>query len=220
MTFVQIIEYETTRPKELEETLDEWVRTSDGKRTATHELRTFEHDNKSHFVDIVEFPSYEMAMRNSDLPETRRYAKKLTSLCTTKPRYLNLEVSRDESLSAPARIRRMSLNQPEEVRRFEGGMGRLELVNVEGGGIGRATFEPGWRWSEHVKPIAGTDSCEASHVGYVISGRIRVKMNDGAEEEYGPGDFMIVPPGHDAWVVGDKKCVAIDWQGFADYAKR
>ncbi|MFJ5232504.1 cupin domain-containing protein [Kitasatospora sp. NPDC088391] len=118
-----------------------------------------------------------------------------------------------------AGLERMSLDQPEEVRPFEGGTGQLALVNLAGGGIGRAVFEPGWRWSEHVKPIAGTDSCLASHVGYVISGRLRVEMDDGQAEEFGAGDFMVCPPGHDAWVLGDVPCVMLDWQGYVDYAK-
>ena len=88
------------------------------------------------------------------------------------------------------------------------------------GAVGRATFLPGWRWSEHVKPIAKTDSCQAAHMGYFISGRMKVVMDDGEEMEFGPGDFAIMAPGHDAWTVGDEPCVVIDWQGFADYAKR
>ena len=112
-----------------------------------------------------------------------------------------------------------SLDAPEESRAFKDGKGRLELVNMKAGGVGRATFEPGWKWSEHVKPIAGTDSCQAAHTGYVISGQMTVRMDDGEEATYGPGDFMICPPGHDAWIVGDEACVVIDWQGFADYAK-
>jgi quercetin dioxygenase-like cupin family protein len=115
---------------------------------------------------------------------------------------------------------RMSLDAPEETRPFEDGMGKLELVNLEAGPVGRATFQPGWRWSEHVKPIAQTESSRAAHMGYVISGRMRVAMDDGLEMEFGPGDFSMIPPGHDAWIVGDQPCVMIDWQGFADYAKR
>ena len=115
---------------------------------------------------------------------------------------------------------RKSFDSPEETRPFEGGKGQLQLVNMEGGAVGRATFEAGWRWSEHVKPIAKTDSCPAAHMGYFISGRMKVVMDDGEEIEYGPGDFGIIPPGHDAWTVGDEACVVIDWQGFADYAKR
>jgi quercetin dioxygenase-like cupin family protein len=112
-----------------------------------------------------------------------------------------------------------SLDAPEETRPFKDGMGRLELVNMEAGGVGRATFEPGWKWSEHVKPIAGTDSCQAAHTGYVISGQMTVRMDDGEEATYAAGDFMVCPPGHDAWIVGDEACVVVDWQGFADYAK-
>jgi quercetin dioxygenase-like cupin family protein len=115
---------------------------------------------------------------------------------------------------------RMSFDSPEETRPFEGGKGQFELVNIEEGGVGRATFQPGWNWSEHVKPIAQTDSCQAAHMGYFISGRMKVVSDDGEEMEYGPGDFAIIPPGHDASVVGDVPCVFIDWQGFADYAKR
>jgi quercetin dioxygenase-like cupin family protein len=79
---------------------------------------------------------------------------------------------------------------------------------------------PGWKWSEHVRPIAKTDSCQAAHTGYFVSGRMKVVMDDGQEMEYGPGDFAIMAPGHDAWIVGDEPCVVIDWQGYADYAKR
>ena len=114
---------------------------------------------------------------------------------------------------------RMSLDSPEEVRRFEGGSGELALVNTDGAAVGRATFRPGWRWSEHVKPIAKTDSCQAAHTCYFVAGRMKVVMDDGEEAEYGPGDFAIMAPGHDAWTVGDEPCVVVDWQGFVDYAK-
>ncbi|HEX3841866.1 MAG TPA: cupin domain-containing protein [Acidimicrobiales bacterium] len=115
---------------------------------------------------------------------------------------------------------RKSFDAPDETRPFEGGTGQLELVSTDGGLVGRATFLPGWKWSEHVKPIANTDSCEAAHTGYVISGRIRVVMDDGEEMEFGPGDFAAIEPKHDAWIVGNEACVMIDWQGYADYAKR
>ncbi|AUG75088.1 cupin [Kitasatospora sp. MMS16-BH015] len=115
---------------------------------------------------------------------------------------------------------RKSLDAPEETRPFEDGKGRLDLVGLDSGGVGRATFEPGWQWSKHVKPLAGTDSCQASHAGYVLSGRMHIVMDDGQAEDFGPGDFMACPPGHDAWVLGDEPCVVIDWQGYVDYAKR
>ncbi|MFD4371969.1 cupin domain-containing protein [Streptomyces sp. NPDC058486] len=117
-------------------------------------------------------------------------------------------------------ITRRSFDAADETRPFEGDKGRLDLLTMESGAaVGRAVFEPGWQWSKHVKPIAGTDSCMASHVGYVVSGRIHVVMDDGEEDDFGPGDFMQVTPGHDAWVVGDEPCVALDWVGFTDYAK-
>ena len=115
---------------------------------------------------------------------------------------------------------RKSLNEPEETRPFEDGKGRLDLVDVANGGVGKGVFEPGWRWSKHVKPIAQTESCEAAHAGYVLSGRMKLVMDEGQEMEVSAGDYMVVPPGHDAWVVGDDQCVLIDWQGYADYAKR
>lgn len=119
-----------------------------------------------------------------------------------------------------AGLTRKSFDDPDETRPFEDGMGQLELVHTDNGAVGRATFQPGWVWSKHVKPIAGTDSCEAAHTGYFVSGRMRLRMDDGEEIEYGPGDFAYMPPGHDAWTVGDEPCVVIDWQGMADYAKR
>jgi quercetin dioxygenase-like cupin family protein len=114
---------------------------------------------------------------------------------------------------------RKSLDAPEETRAFEGGTGHLALVNLDSGAVGRATFLPGWKWSQHVKPIAKTASCQAAHLGYFVSGRMVVVMDDGEQMEYGPGDFAVMAPGHDAWIVGDEPCVVIDWQGFADYAK-
>ncbi len=118
-----------------------------------------------------------------------------------------------------AGITTKNVGTPDEVRELPDGKGRIELVDLGSGLVARATFEPGWKWSEHVKPTAGTDSCQAPHVGYVISGRMRVKMDDGEEVEVGPGDFMKIEAGHDAWVLGDEPCVNVDWQGMADYAK-
>jgi quercetin dioxygenase-like cupin family protein len=117
-----------------------------------------------------------------------------------------------------AQMTRKSLDTPDETRQFADGKGKLELINGEKGPVGRATFEPGWRWSLHVKPIAKTDSCEAAHLGYFVSGRMHVAMDDGEEAEYGPGDYAVIPPGHDAWIIGNEPCTFIDWQGFADYA--
>jgi quercetin dioxygenase-like cupin family protein len=122
--------------------------------------------------------------------------------------------------TATSRLLRYNLDKPDETRPFEAGSGKLDLVNTDQGLIGRAVFEPGWQWSKHVKPIAKTESCQGAHMGYVLSGRMEIRMNDGTAQEFGPGDVMIADPGHDAWVVGDEACVVVDWQGFADYAKR
>jgi hypothetical protein len=112
-----------------------------------------------------------------------------------------------------------SFDSPDETRPFEG-KGQAEVVEIGGRTVGRGTFEPGWRWSQNVKPIAQTDSCEVSHLGYVISGRMKVFMDDGSEGEVGPGDVFAIPPGHDAEVVGDEPCVMVDFGEFGDYAKR
>lgn len=107
---------------------------------------------------------------------------------------------------------------PDEVRTFE--KGKLELVKIGGGVVGRLTLEPGWRWSTHVKPVAKTEWCEAPHFQYQLSGRLRVRMSDGTEFEVGPGEVTALPPGHDAWVVGNESVVVVDWGGASTYAKR
>jgi mannose-6-phosphate isomerase-like protein (cupin superfamily) len=111
-----------------------------------------------------------------------------------------------------------SLDQPDETRPFQA-HGRMQVVQLGETTAGRGTFEPGWRWSQDIKPIAGTDSCQAHHTLYIISGRMHVVMNDGSESELGPGDAAVIPAGHDAWTVGDEPCVAIDFTGVARYAK-
>ena len=118
-----------------------------------------------------------------------------------------------------ASIEIKSFDSPDETRPFEG-KGQAEVVNVAGQAVGHATFESGWRWSDNVKPIAGTDSCEVSHLAYVLSGKMRVFMDDGAEREVKAGDVIAIPPGHDAEVVGDEACEMIDFGEFGDYAKR
>jgi mannose-6-phosphate isomerase-like protein (cupin superfamily) len=111
-----------------------------------------------------------------------------------------------------------SIGTPDETRTFT--RGKIEVVNIGGGTVGKATFEPGWKWSNDVKPVAGTDLCQAPHFLYQISGRMRVVMADGHEFESGPGDVAVISPGHDAWVVGDEAVVVVDWGGAANYAKR
>jgi ethanolamine utilization protein EutQ (cupin superfamily) len=98
-----------------------------------------------------------------------------------------------------------------EVRRF--GAGKIELVNIAGGTVARFTLGKGWKWSNDVKPMVKTEWCEAPHVQYVISGKFHVKMKDGTEFDIGPGDVASIPPGHDAWVVGDEPTVGIEFVG-------
>jgi mannose-6-phosphate isomerase-like protein (cupin superfamily) len=102
-----------------------------------------------------------------------------------------------------------------QLTRNSGSCRRIETVKQPA----LATFQPGWKWSTCVKPIAKTETCQASHLAYHISGRLRVRMDDGTEEEFGPGDLAVVPPGHDAWVVGDQPVVLIDITGMAEYSK-
>ena len=112
-----------------------------------------------------------------------------------------------------------SFDTPEEVRPFEG-KGQAEVVMLAGHPVARGTFEPGWKWSVNLKPIAGTESCQVSHLGYCVSGRMKIYMDDGTETEVGPGQAVAIPPGHDAEVVGDEACVMIDFGEISEYAKR
>ncbi len=107
--------------------------------------------------------------------------------------------------------------RPDEVREFP--KGRLELIHIGGATVGRAVFEPGWRWLTSVQPLANTRSCEAPHFQYHVSGVLMVKMDDGTELECHPGDVSLLPSGHDAWVVGGEPAVVVDFQGMVDYAR-
>ncbi|HMC52188.1 MAG TPA: cupin domain-containing protein [Acidimicrobiales bacterium] len=110
-----------------------------------------------------------------------------------------------------------SLDKPDETRLIP--KGKIDLVNAGGATVGRVTFEQGWKWSESVKPIAGTDSCQVAHTGYVLSGQCHVVMDDGEELDLEPGEGFYLAPGHDAWTVGGEAFVALDFTGMTDYAK-
>jgi uncharacterized protein YjlB len=110
----------------------------------------------------------------------------------------------------------MSFGKPDEIREFP--KGRLELVKIGGATIGRATFQPGWKWSTSIQPIAKTKSCEAAHFQYHVAGTLQVKMDDGTELTCRAGDVSLLPSGHDAWVVGNEPAIVVDFQGMADYA--
>jgi class 3 adenylate cyclase len=116
-----------------------------------------------------------------------------------------------------ARLQRRSFAQSEDVR--VAGRGKVEVVELDDRVIGRYEWQPGWRWSVDVKPIAGTEWCQSHHVSYVVSGRLRVQMSDGVELELGPGEVFEIPPGHDAWVLGDEPFVTIDFEAMRGFAR-
>jgi hypothetical protein len=110
-----------------------------------------------------------------------------------------------------------SFAAPDEIREFP--LGRAEILELGDGEVGRYTVEPGWRWSDHIKPVAGTELCEAPHFQFHVSGTIRIREADGTEYDIGPGEVSMLMPGHDAWVVGDEPVVVVDWGGAHNWAK-
>jgi len=110
-----------------------------------------------------------------------------------------------------------SFTAPDETRTFESG--HLDILRIGGSEIGRLVLSPGWRWSDHVKPIAGTEVCEAPHFQYHVQGTLHIQMADGTEFDARPGDVTALPHGHDAWVVGSEPVVVVDWWGASNYAK-
>jgi hypothetical protein len=110
-----------------------------------------------------------------------------------------------------------NFNSPEETRNIE--KGKISVLDLGGSPVMKARFEPGWRWSECVKPVAGGESCQTSHLMYTLKGKMTVRMDDGTEFDINAGDATFIPPGHDAWIVGDEAFEAVDFQGAATYAK-
>lgn len=106
-------------------------------------------------------------------------------------------------------MQKKSVNSPDETRAFD--KGKFELTKIGDTCIGKIYLEPGWSWEKSIKPLVRTQSCQASHTQYILSGRLRIKMNDGNEEEYGPGDLAYIPPGHKAWVTGNDPCTGIEF---------
>ncbi|BCJ73129.1 cupin [Catellatospora sp. IY07-71] len=111
-----------------------------------------------------------------------------------------------------------NFDRPDESREFAG-KGRMDLVQVAGKTVGRAHFEPGWRWTVNIGPIVGADACETSHLGYCVSGTMRVTMKDGTVQDFTAGDLVAIQPGHDAEVVGDEPVVFVDFGEITEYAK-
>jgi hypothetical protein len=127
------------------------------------------------------------------------------------------ESARKTTVPALAKMQSKNLLKPDELRTFD--TGKLELISLGGVLFGRATLQPGWKWSTSLKVLMKTKSCEAPHLQYHVSGRIAVLMDDGSQAEFGPGEISLIPPGHDAWVVGNEPVVVIDITGMAGYAK-
>jgi hypothetical protein len=96
---------------------------------------------------------------------------------------------------------------------------KVDVVRLGGTEVGRFTFEPGWKWSECIKPVVGGERCQSDHVGYIEKGRLAVVHDDGSEAELTPGDAYRIAPGHDAWVVGDETVVAYEFKSAESYAK-
>jgi hypothetical protein len=118
---------------------------------------------------------------------------------------------------AVAGITLKSFDSPDETRTPD--RTRVEVVRFPDGSAARFTFQPGWRWSESVKPVVRTESCRVRHVGAIVSGRLHVVHRDGTEGDAGPGDAYVIEPGHDAWVVGDEPVVAFEFESADTYAK-
>ncbi len=116
-----------------------------------------------------------------------------------------------------AKMEVRSVNAPDETRKFE--KGKLDLVKIGGAMVGRAEFQPGWRWSTSLKQMMKTDSCQAPHFQFHVSGILHIVMDDGTEKDCKAGDISFVPAGHDAWVVGNEPVVVVDFQGMVDYGQ-
>jgi uncharacterized cupin superfamily protein len=116
-----------------------------------------------------------------------------------------------------ANLASKSFDQPDETRTPD--KTKVDVVRLGDATVARFTFQPGWRWDECVKPVAGTDSCQARHVGAVISGQLHVVHDDGSETDVGPGDAYVVEPNHNAWVLGDQEVVALEFESAETYAR-
>lgn len=145
-------------------------------------------------------------------PQVIKFASAIGSV------FVNLSDGQREGNPMADKAEDRNFSKADEVREFP--KGKVELITIGGATIGRATLEPGWRWSESVQPIAKTKSCEAPHFQYHVAGTLKVVMDDGTELLCKPGDVSLLPSGHDAWVVGNENVVIVDFQGMVDYAKR
>lgn len=115
------------------------------------------------------------------------------------------------------RLQRRRFTESDDVREIS--RGSIAVVELDDRVVGRIEYQPGWRWSVDMKPLAGTHACQLHHVGVTLGGRLRVQMQDGVELEIGPGDVFEIPPGHDAWVIGDEPWVAVDFEAMRELSR-
>ena len=135
-----------------------------------------------------------------------------------KPAFLKREEGANVTMADSQSLKAKNMDAADETRTFDNG--KIDIVHVDEVTAGRFALEPGWRWSENIKPIVGTDSCQVLHTGYVISGRMHLVHEDGSEQELGPGDVYVIRPGHDAWIVGEESYVGVDFSSETErYAK-
>jgi class 3 adenylate cyclase len=120
-------------------------------------------------------------------------------------------------MPAMARFQHKRLDQPDEVRPYP--LGSAEVFELDDFVIGRMTMEPGWRWSKDVRPIAGTERCMYHHLGYCLSGTLKIELEDGTTGTINSGEMFEIPPGHESWVDGDEPWVALDFRGARSYAR-
>jgi quercetin dioxygenase-like cupin family protein len=120
-------------------------------------------------------------------------------------------------ITETVRLAKKNLGRPDKITEFP--YGRVEHVSLEETALARITLQPGWRWSQDVQPQAKTKSCQSHHIQYILSGQLMIAMDDGTKMRLEPGDFVFIPPGHDAWVVGDEPFLAVDFSGLKEYVK-
>ena len=208
MTFIQVIDTRTSKIDEIRELSQQWRAATEGKRTLQRAIVAQDRNDADHHLVLAFFEDHAAAMTNSQLPETGDFAQKQAELLDAPPVFIDLDVLEDqtsESMTLAAR----SFADADEHRTPP-----LTTIDVVGLGpvtAARLTLEPGWRWSECIKPIAGTQSCQARHVGTAVAGKLGVRLEDGTEVEVVPGSAYVVPPGHDAWVIGDEAFVAFEF---------
>jgi TusA-related sulfurtransferase len=173
---------------------------------------------KAELGDVIELRANEPNIEKDVRAWARKSGNKVMEVGNEKDyTKVVVRITRKGKEIAEMSAAKINMNEPDETKLTP--KGKLQLVTIGGFALGLRTFEPGWKWSTSMQPVAKTDTCEVRHIGYVISGRMGFLMNDGTELEVGPGDAFDVQPGHDAWTVGDAPFVFVDLVGAVEQAK-